>query len=354
MAEQDIVRSGRMKSDNVSRGRPQSRITLNATAGDIVTLNLAIDLIQVRRINYAGELLHDKSVETDTRVMGKTQLVDYIFNLIDKVIAMQIGNPVQRIGVAFQGVTENASGNLAWSPIIQHENIALGQLLQTRFDLPVVVNNDCRLISEALSVSFKDKLGKSFATVLFSHGVGLGIYIDGKPFSGIHSSALELGHLRFERDGALCRCGRKGCIEAYASDYGIERLANGQSIHDTPSGRVERSQVEKLCASGIEGDKPTMQAFAIAGAAVGEGLMTIFTLFDPMPVALVGRSVEGFELMRNGLNSVFSEHDQDQPPTDDLLHCFDDAEPLLESGLTNNTLAILDSQFAYSNHATTR
>ncbi|MFK7857719.1 MAG: ROK family protein [Granulosicoccus sp.] len=347
LAEQNVVTSSRQKSDNVSRGRPQSQIKLNASAGDIVTLNLAIDLVQVQRINYAGVALHNTALHTPLGSMSESTLVEFICKAVKKVMALDIGHPVQRIGVAFQGVTENATGALSWSPIIKHHNLKLGHILQSTFDIPVSVNNDCRLISEALSNSSADILGHSFATLLFSYGVGLGLYIEGKPFSGIRTSGLELGHLRFERNGSLCRCGRHGCIEAYAADYGILRLASGESIHETPAGRVEAAQIQELCKAGLAGNNPAEQAFAIAGAAIGDGLSTLFTLLDPMPVALVGRSVEGFELMRKGVKSVFAENNQGDVNIDDLLHCFDDAQPLLEDGLTSNTLSLLDTQFAY-------
>jgi len=347
LVEQGIAIRNRQKADNGSRGRPQSLIELNATAGDIVTLNLAIDLIQVQRINYAGALLHDELLATDTRSLDKRQFVDIVCQQIKQVINLNIGHPVQQIGIAFQGLVDNPGGNLSWSPIIRHTDVDLGDVLQNIFKLPVSVKNDCQLISQALSISASETLGQSFATVAFFHGVGLGLYIDGKPFTGVSTSALELGHLRFERDGALCRCGRKGCIEAYAADYGIQRLANGTSIHEPPVGRVGSDEMQTLSHAGIANDQPAVQAFAIAGAAIGEGLLTLFTLLDPMPVALVGRSIEGLDLMRKGINSVFREQKHTAVCIDDLLHCFEEAEPLLLMGLASNTLAHVDAQFSY-------
>ena len=350
MASQGLVHSTRTKSSDgsVHRGRPKSMITLDAAAGDIVTLTLTIDNITVQRISYVGELMYSDVLTVDSRSLPEAELLDITCNAVKSSIALEASNSVEHIGVAFQGVTENASGVLAWSPIIHETNVNLGAVLQQSFQLPVTLNNDCRLIAEALSRSSAELLGNSFATILFSHGVGLGLYIDGKPFSGIRTSALELGHLCFEREGALCRCGKRGCIEAYAADYGIQRLASGQSIHDNPAGRVDATTIMKLCEAGLAGDAPAMQAFAIAGAAVGEGLATLFTLFDVMPVALVGRSQQGFELMRSGINSVFRDNPVEGIAIDELLHCFDDDEPLLNAGLVHNTLSTLDRQFAYT------
>ena len=256
---------------------------------------------------------------------------------------------VEHLGVAFQGVVTNTSGNVVWSPIIQHKDMPWQSLLNERLNLPVSVNNDCYLVSEALSDYSQQQLGNSFATVLFSQGVGFSLHLKGTGFCGIESSALELGHLRFERNGALCRCGRYGCIEAYASDYGILRLATGESIEDDPLGRVNSEQISALSQAAISGDESASQAFAVAGAALGEGLLTVFTLFDTMPVALVGRTRAAFELMRPGLKSVLCDVAADVQYLDNHLHCFDDAEPLLQLGLTHNTLCILDDKFANTN-----
>ncbi len=350
LADQGIVYSKRQQNpgSKTTRGRPQSLIGLNGSAGDIITLNLAIDLIQVSRINYAGKVTSTQTNVLSTRDMTEEKLLELVNKAISKLILQEPDQPVRCIGVAFQGITENSSGTLLWSPIIQQQNVPLGTILQDKFKLPVTVNNDCRLISEALFVSNRQQLGNSFATVLFSHGVGLGLYIDGQPFSGVHSSALELGHIRFERGGALCRCGKGGCIEAYAADYGIQRLAAGNSINDNPLGRVDAAQINDLCDAALNNDEAAIQAFAIAGAAIGEGLATLFTLFDPMPVAIVGRSQRGVDMMLTGMSSVFHDQPGNTVVIDKILHCFDDAEPLLDSGLTHNTLANADRLIAYS------
>lgn len=350
LAAEGILHSTPQKrqGSSVTRGRPQTLISLNGGAGDVITLNLAIDLIRVQRINYEGKTLSTETTVLRTRDMDEGTMLRIIMNSIEKLIEQEPNQPVRCIGVGFQGITENHSGTLIWSPIIKQKHIELGAILRTRFQLPISVNNDCQLISEALSHNHQKTLGKSFATVLFSCGVGLGLYLDGQPFSGVHTSALEMGHIRFEKDGALCRCGKRGCIEAYAADYGIVRLATGESIHNDPLGRVDAAQINKLCeAAGRENDA-ALNAFSMAGAAIGEGLATLFTLFDPIPVALVGRSQQGVDFMQSGINSILHDQTGDTATIDRTLHCFDDAEPLLDSGLTRNTLERADRIIAYS------
>ncbi len=352
LVEQKIVVSSRSKhkSSINTRGRPQSFVELNADAGDIVTISLAIDFLKVQRLNYAGSLMSEHDVKLDTRSLSECELIDIVCKAIDSSLGQQNLKrdvPVQYIGMAYQGTTDHANGILLSSPIVAHKNIQLGRELENRFNIPVSITNNSCLIAEALNHKHQSTLGSTFATLVFSHGIGLGMFVDGKLFTGKNSSAMELGHLAFQRDGALCRCGRQGCIEAYAADYGIERLVAGESISAPPSGRVESSVFKLLCKSAEDKSVPAMQAFAIAGAAIGEGLSTLFTLFGPMPVALVGRDKRCLALMNDGLYSAFRGHSQ-KLNINELLHRFDSTEPLLEAGLIMNTLCRLDNKHAYA------
>lgn len=347
MADQHILKSTRLSGHEPStRGRPTTQITLNPAAGYIITLSLTIDLIKAQRVDYAGEICSSTQQIQDTRQLNKSALLDALIQAIRQVLPVNEPNSVHHIGLGFQGITEHASGSLAWSPIIKNKNIPIGKILTDEFSLPVSVYNDCRLITDALRDEMVKPDINSFAAILFSHGVGLGLYLDGKPFSGTRTSALELGHLRFERNGALCRCGKFGCIEAYAANYGIERLACGQSIHDEPIGRVATSDQLQLIGAAEAGDRAAIQAFTIAGAAIGEGLASLFTLLDPMPVALVGRDQRSFDLMREPMENTLTRELRNDVDLADLFHCFDESEPLLERGLIVNALESVDTQFA--------
>jgi predicted NBD/HSP70 family sugar kinase len=224
--------------------------------------------------------------------------------------------------------------------------VPLGSYLQKKFGVSVSVNNDNHLVSQALSQQHADVLGDTFAGIIFSYGVGLGLHLDGKPFAGSRSSALEFGHLGFEIDGALCRCGNRGCVEAYAANYGIARMAHKGSIDDVPIGRVSKADLQLLSAKAIAGDRTALKAFTTAGEAIGEGLATLFTLLDTMQVAMIGRTSQEFDLMREGVKTGFQRRMYRECPILELLHCFEDEKPLLDYGLAQSSLLTVDRQFA--------
>ncbi|ASJ74391.1 ROK family protein [Granulosicoccus antarcticus] len=348
MVEQGILLSERYPThlDKNLRGRPRSQLSLNPAAGHVLTIALTIDRIRIRLVDYAGKICATREQYLETRILDASQLLAVLCENIDELLSRHDAMRLRHIGVGFQGQTEHATGALLWSPIIRDHNIPLGAMLRQRYAVSISVNNDCRLIAQALSRSQAEVLGKTFATVLFSHGVGLGLYLNGQPFAGTRSSAMEIGHLRYKSGGALCRCGRRGCIEAYAADYGIERLAKAQPIDQEPAGRVTEASMDLLIAAAQAGEQTTVEAFVTAGKAVGEGLVNLFTLFDPMPVALVGHNDEAFDLMRTGIHAILDSHLPDGPEASELLHRFAQDDPLLSQGLIDNSLNQVDRLFA--------
>lgn len=351
MIDQGILLSERSPADPEKslRGRPRSRLSRNPAAGHVLTITLTIDRIGVSLVDYAGQVCGTLEKCPDTRTLSASRLLSVLYDCVDELCAEHKEKRLHHIGVGFQGQTEHATGVLLWSPIICEHNVPLGTALRRRYAIDVSVHNDCRLIAQALSLSSAKLLGDTFATVLFSQGVGLGLYLNGQPFAGTRSSAMEIGHLRYKADGALCRCGRRGCIEAYAADYGIERLALELPEDSIPTGRVAESSMQALIAAAQAGDKTASQAFETAGRAVGEGLVNLFTLLDPMPVALVGHTGNAFDLMLTGIHTVLDAHLINGPDPSRLLHYFTREGPLLCQGLIDNSLSQVDRQFADQN-----
>ena len=344
MTEQGIVTS---ESSTVThkRGRPRTTVALAGNAGVVVTVALTIDHLSFNLVTYAGETVQQQNHRLDTRSLTESELASFIASGIESILKPYEIKQLKAICIGFQGVTDASLGVLRWSPILSIDNVPIGSLLKDAFQVPVIVNNDCGLIAKALHNQEAQKLGASFAAVLFSHGIGLGVYLGGQPFTGAHSSALELGHVCFEKDGALCRCGKQGCIEAYAADYGIVRTAKKLAPDEMPSGVInEQSLTELMGAAKTRG--PEQEAFELAGKAIGFGLATVFTLLDPLPVALVGHNTEAVNLMRNEIQNALTTVSRSPEDYSKLVHCYNEDRQLLLNGLVLEAMALVDKTFA--------
>jgi predicted NBD/HSP70 family sugar kinase len=99
---------------------------------------------------------------------------------------------------------------------------------------------------------------------------------------------MELGHLKVELDGALCRCGSRGCLEAYISDYALAREAATALGRDPRQSQSPRAMLETLFGEAKAGHEAAREIFARAGRHLALGLSNLVQLFDPGLVILSG------------------------------------------------------------------
>jgi len=354
MAEQGIVVTSHSVKTESRRGRPQTTLQLNPQAALSAAVALTIDRVLVRVANYAGQIVLQTEQRLETRSLDAEGLINAIAATINQALVGTDKDQLQHISVGFQGVTDAHSGTLLWSPILSIAEVPIAEALIEIFEVSVAVNNDCLLITKALHRSDRAHLGDSFTTILLSHGVGMGLYLAGEPFSGTRSSALELGHIEHTGGGALCRCGRYGCIEAYASDYGIWRSANGLDQHEKPAGFITAEQLQSICARARAGDKQSLAAFSEAGRAIGKGLASIFSLFEPMPVALAARTRCAIEFMLPDILASLKNSVRESLDISSLIRLYTEDGKLLHEGLLLNAMSQLDRQFAEAATQTTQ
>jgi len=346
MIEQGIVSSESESVPVQKRGRPKTAVTLEANAAHVVTVALTINQLRFCLVNYAGITLSQTTVKIATLSLDKEQLVQAISSGISNAIKPLESKTLRAISIGFEGVADVLSGELLWSPILSVDKLPIGDALEQVFRVPVSVNNDCGLIAKALHSQKHELLGDSFAAVLFSHSIGLGVYLAGEPFTGAHSSTLELGHLQFEKNGALCRCGKRGCIEAYATDYGLQRSVKGDYSAKIPEGSISVKDMNNLICAACDNAENELQAFKQAGKAIGFGLSTLFTILAPLPIALIGYNNKTIELMRPDIEAALQSVGHNTTDYSNLLHCFPDATPLFMNGLVLDAMSIVDRSFA--------
>ncbi|MDD2867747.1 ROK family transcriptional regulator [Neomegalonema sp.] len=282
----------------LKRGRPQVALRPDPRAGTAVVLSVTLNQILARRIDYAGGSVAEAARRFDSLAAPPGALLEATADAIRETLAQgPTPRAPIRISLGVQGVTDAAGTRMIWSPVTHERDIPFAARLEAEFAAPVFVANDCAAIVQGLRNREPKRHAGDFAAILLSHGVGMGLHLQGAPFLGARSSAMEFGHMVYQPEGALCRCGGRGCVEAYAGSYAILRRARGLPDQTPPESGEDHEAQAPLAALARAGPGPEREAFEAAGRAIGYGLRNLFTLLDPTPVALVGAGSLAFDLM---------------------------------------------------------
>ncbi len=124
---------------------------------------------------------------------------------------------VNSIGIGTPGVANRDNGIVLYSCNLDFKNTDLRSLIKKRLDKPIFVENDANAAAFGEVLAGAGKGCKNVVVVTLGTGVGGGIIIDGKIYTGFNYCGAELGHTVIEFNGRPCSCGRKGCFEAYSS-----------------------------------------------------------------------------------------------------------------------------------------
>ena len=202
---------------------------------------------------------------------------------------------VKAIGIGIPGIMDQRTGivpfctNLAW-----HDVPILEEMKQyTR--LPVYVDNDATVAGLAESVKGVSAGTKNSVFVTLGTGVGGGIIINGKPFSGAHGVASEIGHMVTVAGGLPCTCGKRGCWERYASATALIR-AGRVLCAENPNcalSRVVGGDIHAITAKHVidlakEGDRDCTELFDNYVHHLAVGLANLINVYDPEVFVLGG------------------------------------------------------------------
>jgi len=283
-----------------SRGRPRSLLRINPNAACVVAIRLSVNAVDMSLANFAGETFLDNRVPFDSASADADSFPRFLIETIETFVAEAAIRPdsIREIGVAAQGVVDTGTGMVVWSPAFSGRNIPIVTPLTNAFDAECILSNDTNMITEALHWIDPARYSDTFAVVMLDYGVGMGLYLDNRLFEGANGMAAEFGHSNHIPGGALCRCGKRGCVEAYLSDYALVRAANHLPETTDPSEiSAGVAGLAALIARADEGDGDALTAFASAGRVLGYGLARLLAILDPRRIVLTGAAMRAFRFM---------------------------------------------------------
>jgi predicted NBD/HSP70 family sugar kinase len=354
ISENVLIGPARADAAANGRGRPKVDLGLNPQAGIVGAMSFQLNSISAAIVDYAGVQLADSALTIDTHRASAAMLRKALIRCMSDALALA-GTPHARmrgIVIGIQGIADIDGTKLIWSPVMKERNLPVQSWLEAQFDVPVRIANECDLIARALNWGDPETFASDFAAILVAHGVGMGFFRRGGPVNGSHTSGTEFGHMVYRPEGALCRCGARGCIEAYAADYGIKRRASRLPETSAPANSVSAEEIEAIVAGALSGDADARAAIEEAGRAIGTGLANLYALTDPFPVALIGSATITRQVLEPAIRAAISQSAVVRNATAPrkgagiALHFIRNDAPLVHKGCVMRALLAVDDEFA--------
>ncbi|MBR5059622.1 MAG: ROK family protein [Clostridia bacterium] len=259
---------------------------------DLGGINIACGLV-----TETGELVCKKSVPTFAKGDDGEAVAGGMAGIALDILSENgiDEKDVAVIGIGIPGAVDRDRGFVIRTANVPLDGFDLAAFFAKRTSIPIKLDNDanCAALGEAVAGAAKGV--KNCITVTLGTGVGGGIIIDGKIYSGFNFAGGEMGHMVTHKGGRLCGCGRRGCFETYASATAV--------INDTREAMKlhPESMIGKLCGgdpskingktvfdAAEQGDETAMEVVRNYIEELGDGIVNYVNIFQPEVILLGG------------------------------------------------------------------
>lgn len=277
-----IYESGPGKS---SGGRRPVMLLFNNVAGYSIGLDLGVNYLLGVLTDLDGNV-HQEKMLTFTNLTYK-EIETKLFSIIDYLISGAPASPhgIVGIGIGVPGIVA-MNGEILFAPNLNWESIDLKTVLENRYNLPVIIEN------EANAGAYGEKkfgAGKEFKNIIYVSagiGIGVGLILNGDLYRGNNGFSGELGHMTIQVDGTPCRCGNEGCWELYASEKALLNNAKKSSLSFPSS---EDFSLTRLLELAENRNEEVIKLFEKTGDYLGVGINNIINIFNPQQVIIGNR-----------------------------------------------------------------
>jgi len=273
-----------------SRGRPPIALRVAPQSRFVVGMKLSDERHTAVLLDLAGTIIAEAHVASASLRQSTEDMLTEVSSLMDRLLqkSERVMADISAVGIGLPGLVDASLGIVKWSPVMLDTDMPLRDLLSKTLGLPVSLDNDTNLLTLAELWFGAGRGISNFAVVTIERGVGMGLVLNNRLFRGALGPGMELGHTKVQLDGALCRCGQRGCLEAYVADYAIIREAGTAFERDPRAESSAVSMIETLYDEANAGNEAALAIFNRAGRFLSVGLANIVQLFDPERIILSG------------------------------------------------------------------
>jgi predicted NBD/HSP70 family sugar kinase len=281
-----VEEAGFVESDG---GRPRVLLQVAPTFSHVIGVDVGETRVQVELFDLGMRALAKADYPIEWAEMGPELIVADIVAGIEAVTT-QAGvdqESVLGVGVGVPGVVDQGEDGLVHAQTLNWDGVPLRSMLRESTSIPIHIDNGAKMFGQA-EMWFGAGRGLQDAVIaLVGSGVGAAVVTGGVSYRGTHSSAGEWGHTTIVYGGRLCRCGSRGCLEAYVGAEGILDRFREANRGRSAGGSDEESAFGALIEAA--GSSRTAQKVVTETVGyLGAGIATLINLFNPERIVLGG------------------------------------------------------------------
>ena len=244
---------------------------------------------------YDGEnirIISKEKIETDLNI-APSQMIERMITLADK---MTYGNKIEHIGISCGGPLDSKKGVIMSPPnLYSWDNVEIVKHVEAHYGVPTKLQNDANACAVA---EWKFGAGKGTNNMIFmtfGTGLGAGLILDGKLYSGTNDNAGEVGHIRLDNFGPV-GYGKSGSFEGFCSGGGIAQLGYTMALEKAQMGEypayfqkgfTQADVTAKTIADAADNGDPTaLEVYRTCGEYLGKGLSVIIDILNPEVIVI--------------------------------------------------------------------
>lgn len=277
-----------------SGGRKPTYLYINGENAYVLAIDLGVRETVYAVSDFNGRILKQKAMITEGNPREFLErLAVEIQTTIDKHYPRV---NFAGIGVSVPGLIKRDTGEVAVSPNLGWNNLPVKEILESKLNLPVFVENDANAaaFSELWYGPLDEIKVKTLLYVLVVDGLGTGLIINGELHVGSKIGMGGFGHMCIEPNGELCSCGRKGCWETLASESAT--VARYHRLMSNKNGSIATS-ITDMIANANRGDEKAIAALTATAEYLGEGIASLAHGLSPEIVVVGGDIAAAWNLM---------------------------------------------------------
>ncbi|MDF8262946.1 ROK family transcriptional regulator [Luteipulveratus flavus] len=281
-------------------GRPPRLLTLSAQRGAVAGIDIGHRHVRVAVADHVGRIAHELERRVDSDERGP-RTMDVACELLDEALGAADAGALTAVGLSVPAPIDRRSARIStgilpgWRGVVPVEDLA------ARVNVPVTADNDANLGALAEVHHGAARRSQHVVYLKLASGVGAGLVIGRQVFRGATGHAGEIGHVRVQEHGTVCRCGSRGCLETEVSVPRLIELL--QPAYDLPL------DVDTVRALERDGDAGVRRVLEDAGATVGRVVADLCNAVNPSLV-VVGGPFGGSTALHRGLQAALDRYAQ--------------------------------------------